>query len=90
MNRQRHTSIEPTESAVDEFVKHSAEVAASTLFLQSNNWYIGANIPGKSRVMLQYLGGFPAYRDACTAAAANGYGKFVLDGPRAELPAAVA
>ncbi|MBL6752578.1 MAG: NAD(P)/FAD-dependent oxidoreductase [Nevskia sp.] len=83
LDRNGKRTIEATESAAEEFVKHSAEIAGSTLFGLSNNWYMGANIPGKTRVMLMYLGGFPAYRDQCVAAAANGYGKFVLDGTAA-------
>ena len=35
----------------------SAEVAEVTLFPRANSWYVGANIPGKPRVFMPYLGG---------------------------------
>jgi hypothetical protein len=38
---------------------------------------MGANIPGKSRVFLPYIGGVGAYRQKCDAVAANGYEGFV-------------
>jgi cyclohexanone monooxygenase len=41
--------------------------------LQANSWYVGANIPGKLRVLLPYVGGLPRYRSDCDAVAADGY-----------------
>jgi cation diffusion facilitator CzcD-associated flavoprotein CzcO len=79
--------IEPTPQAEDEWVAHNDEVAASTLFPKSRNWYMGDNIDGKPRRMLIYIGGFPAYRDACENAAANGYQKFRLSASRTLQPA---
>ena len=34
---------------------------------------MGANIPGKPRALLSYLGGLANYRDQCTAGEANAY-----------------
>ena len=42
------------------------------------SWYMGANIPGKPRVLLPYVGGVGAYRERCDAVAAGGYEGFVL------------
>ena len=42
----------------------------------ANSWYVGANIPGKPRVMLAYLGGYQSYKQQCEQDAANEYGKF--------------
>ena len=39
---------------------------------------MGANIPGKPRVLLPYVGGVGAYREICDAVAARGYDGFVL------------
>jgi cyclohexanone monooxygenase len=39
---------------------------------------VGANIPGNPRVVLPYLGGFPAYRQRCDEVAARGYDGFVM------------
>jgi cyclohexanone monooxygenase len=45
---------------------------------QCNSWYVGANIPGKTRVFMPYIGGFPAYLEKCREVVANGYAGFTL------------
>ena len=70
------TSIESEPEADEKWVTHMREVAAPTLFWNSNNWYIGANVPGKPRVMLLYLGGFSNYRSMTTAMAEKNYEGF--------------
>ena len=37
---------------------------------------MGANVPGKPRVLLPYIGGFPLYRRKLADAAANDYAGF--------------
>jgi cyclohexanone monooxygenase len=71
-------TIEATEQAEAEWVAHVAEVAASTLYPLADSWYMGANVPGKPRVFLPYVGGFNAYVEKCDEAAANGYAGFAL------------
>jgi cyclohexanone monooxygenase len=46
----------------------------------ANSWYMGANIPGKPRVFLPYLGpeGIGGYRKKCDEVAAKGYEGFEL------------
>ena len=46
---------------------------------------MGANIPGKPRVLLPYVGGVGAYRAICDAVADGGYDGFIL--PPASSPA---
>ena len=70
--------IEPTPEAEDAWVDHANAVADATLFRLANSWYMGANIPGKPRVFLPYVGGLGAYRARCDAVAANGYEGFAL------------
>jgi hypothetical protein len=57
---------------------HCREVAESTLFTKTDSWYMGANIPGKPRRFLIYLGGVGYYRQKCDEIAANGYEGFNL------------
>jgi cyclohexanone monooxygenase len=71
-------SIEPTREAEDGWVEHVNEVAHQTLFPQANSWYMGANIPGKPRLFMPYIGGVGTYRDKCDEIAANGYEGFRL------------
>ncbi len=52
---------------------HVNEVAEATIFPLANSWYLGANVPGKPRVFMPYIGGFPVYRDKCNEVAAAGY-----------------
>ena len=74
-------SIEAIAEAEDAWMHHVNDVADDTLFFQSNTWYVGANIPGKPRVIYPYVGGVGAYRDICDDIAAKGYEGFTLAGP---------
>ena len=40
---------------------HVNEVAGATLRGTCSSWYLGANVPGKPRVFMPYIGGFPKY-----------------------------
>jgi cyclohexanone monooxygenase len=74
------TTIEPTETAQDAWVDHVNDIAQGTMYTASscNSWYLGANIPGKPRVFLPYVGGLPAYIEQVDAIAARGYEGFAL------------
>jgi cyclohexanone monooxygenase len=78
--------IEATVTAEDDWVAHVNEVAGGTLFLTCNSWYLGANVPGKPRIFMPYLG-FPPYVEKCNEVVAKGYEGFVLT-PRRELAGA--
>ena len=41
-------------------MQHVNQVADSTLYPLANSWYMGANIPGKPRVFMPYVGGSTA------------------------------
>jgi cation diffusion facilitator CzcD-associated flavoprotein CzcO len=70
--------IEPTPEAQRAWVSHVNEVADTTLFPRCNSWYLGANVPGKPRVFMPYLG-FPQYVEKCDQVAAAGYEGFRLE-----------
>ena len=70
--------IEPTPRAESEWVHHVNQVADSTLYPLANSWYMGANIPGKPRVFMPYVGGFDRYKKRCDEVAAEGYEGFTL------------
>ncbi len=78
MRSTRIGLIEPSETAQDEWVAHTAEVASHSLYLEANSWYLGSNIPGKPRQFGVYLGGFGAYSERCDAVAERGYEGFRL------------
>jgi cyclohexanone monooxygenase len=71
-------AIEPTRQAQDAWVDHVNEIASYTLFPKANSWYMGANVPGKTRVFMPYAGGLDVYRVKCAEVAANDYEGFTL------------
>jgi cyclohexanone monooxygenase len=76
-------TMEAGQDAEDNWVAHVNEVAAGTLYPQANSWYMGANVPGKPRIFMPYIGGVGAYRQICNEVAAKGYEGFVLTGAEA-------
>jgi cyclohexanone monooxygenase len=72
------TRIEAEAAAQRDWVAHVNEVADRTLFPRANSWYVGANIPGKPRVFMPYVGGVGTYRQRCDEVAAAGYEGFAL------------
>ena len=70
--------IEAQPDAEDAWVEHVNEVASRTLFVLANSWYMGANIPGKPRIFIPYVGGFGLYRKKCIEVAGAGYTGFTL------------
>jgi cation diffusion facilitator CzcD-associated flavoprotein CzcO len=70
--------IEATEDAQDEWVQHVWDEASATLYPLANSWYMGANIPGKTRVFMPYVGGMTRYRVRCNEVAEKGYVGFAL------------
>ncbi|MGK0478953.1 MAG: cyclohexanone monooxygenase [Ilumatobacter sp.] len=72
------STIDPTPDAQEEWVRHVAEAGDSTLYPLANSWYMGANVPGKPRVFLPYIGGCGPYRETCDEIAADGYRGFAL------------
>ncbi len=77
--RQRGLSrIDVEPAAEDAWIGHVNDVAGESLRSQCSSWYAGANIPGKTRVFMPYIGGFPAYAEKCEAVVANGYQGFVM------------
>jgi cyclohexanone monooxygenase len=71
--------IEAEEDAEDAWLQHNNEVADRTLYPLANSWYVGANIPGKPRVFMPYVGGVSAYKKKCDEVAARGYEGFRFD-----------
>lgn len=71
------TRIEATPAAQEDWVHKVAAIAAGTLFPSCNSWYMGANIPGKPRVFMPFIG-CPPYREICDGVAAAGYRGFEL------------
>ena len=80
MQKQGLKTIEPEGTAEQEWVDHVNDVADATLFPLADSWYVGANIPGKPRVFMPYIGGCGVYREKCDSVAAKNYEGFLLSG----------
>jgi cyclohexanone monooxygenase len=68
-------SIEATSEAEENWVHHVNDVAHTTLYPNCNSWYLGANVAGKPRVFMPYIG-VNTYVEKCKEVVANGYEGF--------------
>ena len=87
MRSQGLELMEPLVSAENDWVDHVQEAANKTLFPRANSWYMGANIPGKPRLFMPYIGGVGTYRRICEEVVAENYKGFHFE---AEATAAAA
>ena len=78
MRAHNLAAIEASTDAQERWVAHVGDLASQTLRYTCGSWYLGANVPGKPRVFMPYIGGFPRYVQQCRDVAANGYPGFVL------------
>ncbi len=77
--RSHHLEIIDTDQTAEtQWVQHVNDVAAPTLYVKTNSWYSGANVPGKPRVFMPYVGGIGPYRRICDEVVADHYRGFVL------------
>jgi cyclohexanone monooxygenase len=76
-------TIEPVLAYEDEWVEHVNEVSKVSLRSTCSSWYVGANIAGRPRVFMPYIGGFPIYVQKCNEVMTNGFEGFVIDGAKA-------
>jgi cyclohexanone monooxygenase len=72
------SDIEASIDAQELWVNHVNEVANRTMMPLANSWYVGANVPGKPRIFMPYLGGAAVYRDKIESVARNNYDGFGL------------
>ena len=73
------STIEASREAEDEWVEHVQVTANNTLFPRANSWYMGANIPGKPRLFMPYIGGVGRYREICEEVVAERYKGFRIE-----------
>ena len=81
MREQGYETIEPTPVAEEGWRVHCGDCADITIFQETDSWYMGANVPGKPRVLFPYIGGVGRYRAICDDVRKKGYLGFELAGP---------
>ncbi|MGE0821981.1 MAG: flavin-containing monooxygenase [Candidatus Binatia bacterium] len=77
MQKQGLHAIEATKEAEDPWFIHVQDAAKATLWNACDNWYVGANVPGKPRVFMPYVD-WVGYVAKCKEVVKNGYEGFVL------------
>jgi cyclohexanone monooxygenase len=77
MRAQGHSLLDTTAEMGHAWTAHLAKLADSTLFGRTDSWYMGANIPGKHRQLLNYPNA-DAYRDHLRHCEVSDYEGFVF------------
>ena len=77
MREKGLATMEAGTDAQEAWVAHVNDEADKTLYPRASSWYIGANVPGKPRVFMPYVGA--NYRTRCDAIAARGYEGFAFN-----------
>jgi cyclohexanone monooxygenase len=80
LDERGHATIEATVEAEEKWIAHVNEAAEGSMMTapSCNSWYLGANIPGKPRIFMPYVGGLAEYRRECDDVVARGYEGFRL------------
>jgi cyclohexanone monooxygenase len=70
--------VDTSERWEDSWGREMEVAADATLFKKADSWYMGANIPGKPRVFMVYVGGFDNYTRRCDEVVSAGYEGFTF------------
>jgi cyclohexanone monooxygenase len=70
--------IEADPEAQSRWTQYVTDMAHESLYPQANSWYMGANIPGKPRVFMPYVGGNALYQTEIDEVTEKGYTGFQL------------
>lgn len=76
LRAQGRARIEATAEAQARWGAEVEAAAKGSLRSTCNSWYVGANVAGKPRVFMPFIGGFPKYDAECRRVAASGYEGF--------------
>ena len=77
-NKQGRKIVEAEPEAESSWTKTCNDISAATLFPEADSWIFGANIPGKTKAVLFYLGGLNAYRQKLAEVKDQAYQGFEL------------
>lgn len=84
MRQREIRRFEATAEAEDTWTEHVNMIGEMTMFPKADSWYMGANIPGKPRQILNYPGGVQLYMEQCNESAKEGYKGFLLEAYKSE------
>jgi cyclohexanone monooxygenase len=76
IERDGFSRIDTTREAEERWADEVEEISHYTIHRLADSWYNGANIEGKAKKFMVYLGGFPRFRQSCVDAVAHDYAGF--------------
>lgn len=76
MEKNGLVRIDADQEAQVAWAHEVASMAEKTLYTKANSWYIGANVPGKPRVFLMFIGGLDRYVERVDRIVQDGYSGF--------------
>jgi cation diffusion facilitator CzcD-associated flavoprotein CzcO len=78
MKKNNKTSIETSIEAENAWFKHNNDVSIDHVRSSCSSWYIGANIKGKAKNFMPYVGGYSKYVEKCNKVSENNYEGFIF------------
>ncbi|KAM0721163.1 hypothetical protein Q7P37_003450 [Cladosporium fusiforme] len=84
LRKEKISYLNATRDAEKEWNRKVTELSDKTLFPIADSWYMGANIPGKTREQLNFAGGIPMYEKECRDVLDNGFKGFHTQPPVAQ------
>ena len=78
MKENKKTFIEASLKAETEWAQHNEDVSIDHIRSSCSSWYIGANIKGKTRTFMPYVGGYANYVEICNNISKNNYEGFII------------
>lgn len=82
MRKRGNTRVTASQAEQDAWTEQVNAIAQTTLLAKADSWYVGANVPGKPRVILAYTGGIAAYRSVCSDVLENEFKGFIQSSRR--------
>jgi cyclohexanone monooxygenase len=78
VDAQGYARVETTPDWEEKWHEKVEAAADKMLFKRADSWYMGANIEGKPRVFMVFVGGWDTYCKLCNDAVANDFEGFTL------------
>ena len=79
MQATGQATAEVTPAAEERWMDEVRALAEHSLVRKAKTWWVGSNVKGKPEGLTMYVGGFHKYREACEAAAGDGYADLVFE-----------
>lgn len=85
MSKRGLSRIDANLQAQNDWTQHVTDLASKSLLATAASWYTGANVPGKPRIFMPYMGGVGVFRAHCEEVASQGYTGFSFSKAKTDL-----